>query len=427
MGVASSVTSRVTSGVASTVTGNILPLNELVAWGGDSRLDQGTFENTPSSIEFENNGMQHWALGLSGGRFRMRFADDYSVSGNSTQSVLESVPDLIATDCETVVVLTSINDRDAAVDADWTISRLIQIIQQITAAGKVLVLCNEMPVSYLDGTQTAYHIAVKNWINGQHKPADGVYVADTWGALESTPGSNTPASGVYRDTKHPSTLGAYLAGQALANVLETLRPYDPNVLPADASDSRLLSTNPFMTGTGGTIVPSKGGSGSIATGFTYTTSSSADGILCTMSKETLSDGNEWQKYVFSGTPADTGAVDLARQQSLQSGWTASSYCEAVLKVRMSTDFTSIRSVKSGVRIVGSEDNWHTSGDETVHSEDFMPTFASEIEMIIRTPRIQNPGSLTNLVLRPGLYPIGAEACAGTIWIGVCALMEYAGA
>lgn len=403
----------------------VLPSNRLVAGLGDSRISQATGIASPSAIVTINNGFHiYWAQGLSLGRCRTIAAHNIATAGWTTAQMLAAVGDVIATGAGTCVVLGSTNDDEE----DDSTGNLAAIIAALRAEDIVVILCNEMPrgdTTYpamrFEGSRLAKHLAVRDWCSAQHSPSSGVYVADTFGAI-AVPDSPTGDAvvGATRDGLHQSIGGALTLGRVVSAIYDQLWDYDPTVKPSSDSDPRLLSANPFMTGTGGGIVA--GATGSMAASHTFNRATNANGLAWTVSKVDVDSQNDVQRYTTGGTPAATGAVDLTRQQNLHSGLGADKYAEAVLHVIIGAGLVNIRGIFAGLRMIGAQDNWHCGGWMPGDSDTIV--LDEPVEMIIRSPRPQNPGSLTNLWLRPGSYPLGGAAGSGSFDILCSALLQY---
>lgn len=287
------------------------PSNNIIGAFGDSR-------SQPNSSDFIDTksitvqGYMAWALLQL--EFRARFGRNCnfgvggSQTGNSesapkgmTSSRLEEVANSAA---GVIIFLGGVNDPDAP----FSIANYITILNRLALAGKVVILCNELPFTSGNADQKAAQIARRNWLEDPQRKIDwpNIVQVDTFRAClkEGTICDFKDGFAPYQSTQdqgglHPLTEGNIVIGRTIGAAIAPMfanHPSDLN-LPTSTADLYNAATNPsgclvggfMMTGTGGTKdnVANPG----VPTGWNVTTTN-AGGATVTLSKTLDSLGNE---------------------------------------------------------------------------------------------------------------------------------------
>lgn len=241
-----------------------------------------------NSEERRNRGYWTWAEVLQGQLYDVvAYA---GVGGNNCAQMLARVnDDVIAYGPDVCVVMGGTNDISADRTYAAIIADLEDIYDALHAAGIHIIATTSVPsTSY--GTETKRQIFrdLATWVSG-YVAAHSAYMTycDT-GSLYADANEN-PLDGYTHDGVHPTALGAYTLGAALATAIAGIAP--ARNLWLDAGDPRLINYNTAMAGTGGT--KTSPATGTVATGY------SAAGS-CTASKVARDGGGEWQQLTFSG-------------------------------------------------------------------------------------------------------------------------------
>lgn len=274
---------------------------------GDSITSNGTY--IVSGNQFcEANGYTTWMQILS--RYRLRFPveNNFGVAGNSVAQMLARVGDVLAVHPDIVVVHGGTNDA-SGIAVSTTIAGLAAIYDTFALAGIAVIavpILGRASPNALTTTARKHAQQVNDWIRRQGETRKGFYVADCGLAFDDPATTDwQPRSNYTQDGIHPSPLGAFQIGNAVAAIINLLVP-DWRVATASATDIYDAAENPFgnlipngmMSGTGGTI------DGAVATGVVADNWHLGDtflgGATCVASKVTLSDGRTAQKIIVSG-------------------------------------------------------------------------------------------------------------------------------
>jgi hypothetical protein len=281
---------------------------------GDSRTGAITFGAPP---RINASGWAFWAEFWSRGRLDAGGDGvNFGVAGEGSDEILARVPDVLASDCDVVVLLSSVNDitgADSAGNVEATIRALI-------AGGKIVIVVPELPrIAGWSNARIAQHMAVRRRCQMLAESLRGCYIADPWQKM-ADPATGGIAAGLYYDVYvHMTKLGNCILGQAIADVAIGLTP-EPSLLPAVNvggydpvyNPAGNITNNALMTGTAGG--KGAGVTGNVADAWTMTTT--AD-LSAAASKVTV-DGVEWQQVVISGTAGDTSQyVEIAQNIPVQ--------------------------------------------------------------------------------------------------------------
>jgi lysophospholipase L1-like esterase len=319
---------------------NLLPIDSRLVFVGDSITANGYSTSGLAGGNAENyktNGYSVIANILSGSRFFVPYHGNQGVGGNLTQDVINRLTPIIALKPAVIVMLIGTNDIGAGL-APTTIqknmTKIIAAFKAINATIICLTITQRFTPYAFNGTQEGYRANMNSWIktNSDLIPVD----------LENIINSST----LLADGLHPNPQGAYLIGNAIANVLNTL------IVPGNIANSIFADNpynpNPFFFGTGGTT--SSPATGSTATGWTIT-GSSAGGATMVGSKDT----DDGQIITVSGTY--NGASRYVKLSTIVTNANAVSgdQIEGMLDFEILSSFSNIASINYTV------EGWDSTG------------------------------------------------------------------
>jgi lysophospholipase L1-like esterase len=252
-----------------------------IALLGDSRTDMVS-DNTASITQFAANGYFNWTRFLSGQRIYFDDTLNFGVSGDTIALCAARVPNVIASGASRCIVLIGTNDLAitpiATMIDEWT----NQIIIPLQNGGVQPIVMLEYPrvgISALAlGVKNQFNDYIRRFAQAQNSVPSSVrcILIDSQDYMEDYAGAAGSAlSGRLYDGTHPSMIGAYWLGKAVADVIDQL--YPPvrwSCSPADLYDATLnprgaLNANPALLGAAGLLVANTGvtPTGSVATGF----------------------------------------------------------------------------------------------------------------------------------------------------------------
>jgi lysophospholipase L1-like esterase len=402
-------------------------LKRNVAIIGDSRTFQCTSITAGSEYSKLAQGYIGWLQFLTRQRFNFKIADNYGVSGDSTDMVLARVPAMLkATKAYTIIVWVGTNDRNTTNNYDYshTIANLMQIRDLCLAAKRRVVFIAEGPRgnasntgNALTGTQLLNHLRVRQWLLTQ-RDVDNVYVADPWQYLAdpvSTLGYDLLSTS--KDGLHPNPLGAYYVALALQPLFEFLfSPVD--LLPASNTDQYdavnlpfgCLNTNPMMQGTAGTF--NTAASGSLAD--TY--SENATPTWTRVYSKVVSGNKTMQQVVIGGTGQNNSLS--VRQIITSTKLAVGDMIYALAEVEIDPNVANMSDIS--LRLM---ENSITIGDgRRALSTEVFPTINTTLKGVMRTP-VYQLGATTTVQLQMGFVPINAAALSATVRFGRMAVRK----
>jgi len=234
---------------------------QTIAYLGDSLMPASSYTyGTP----------HHWA-GVARSLLGHRYNDGLcaGVGGQTSTQIAARVGDVVTSGPTFCMVDSGVNDIGTGVAGSATvIANLTTIIDTLTAAGiKPIVLTMTPSVFINTPAELADAGRVNDWIKAL-PITRGVNVIDWRAAVvdfASTTGAWTAAWSA--DGVHPNEAGSVRLGQCVAEALDKIIMPGPGPLLSDAGiGSGILSTNPGMTGTSGTL--GTGVTGTAPTGYT---------------------------------------------------------------------------------------------------------------------------------------------------------------
>lgn len=241
-----------------------------------------------NSAERRNRGYWTWAEVLQGQLYDVvAYA---GVGGNNCAQMLARVnDDVIAYAPDFCVVMGGANDVAGGRTYAQIIADLEDIYDALHAADIHIIATTSIPsTSYASETQQTYFGDMVAWIES-YVAAHSAYMTFCDTATLYADEDWHPLDGYTHDGVHPTALGAFTLGTAIATAISGLAP--ARNLWLDAGDPRLINYNTAMAGAGGS--KTSPATGTVATGYNVAGS-------CTASKVARDGGGEWQQLTFAG-------------------------------------------------------------------------------------------------------------------------------
>ena len=352
--------------VAGSLSAMPTPSNNIYSTFGDSRV-QSSVGAPPASRLLPAPGFASWAQNKAGGRCWHDAVGGFGVGGDTTTDMVLRLPDVVANPAGTVVFLGGVNDTSGTA---W-LANYTEIFDTLSDAGKVIIVCNELPSNeYEDGQPSeaaqVQHLARHAWLSD---PARRV----TWPNLVQIntfdpclePNTNiTFKAGYAPDGLHPMVLGNSVIGGVIGDAFNELyADYAlQNTLPSSAADAYHVTTNPWgcilpnflLTGS---VTATAGVTGFMPTGWLYNVAS-AGGATITASKGVDDDGFDCQIIHVTGTPT-AGSKSLTFQcasnvAGVMNSVSPGEWLRTVGRVVVDAGGTGFRGFGVGATIVGND-------------------------------------------------------------------------
>lgn len=276
---------------------------QTIALLGDSITDQN-FQTTPPA--YQTNGFWTWAAIIL--RQRLTLAGVFGYAGQRISVVASHVPDVLAVNPGTVVVVAGTNDVPTNATLAQMQADMTDLLTALRAGGVRIVIGTLPPRASYTGSQQAVLFGYNRWL-AVYGASIGATVVD-WASVLTDPATGVYAAGMSPDGVHPDPLGAARMGARLAAALGPITPAtdaqsaggDPtNLLPNGAMTGGPVATNWF-------VKDLAGGTNNPAT------------VTPTKVARTDDVPGEWQQLVVATTPGASlwspGAVGYAAGDQL---------------------------------------------------------------------------------------------------------------
>lgn len=273
------------------------------AFQGDSITAQGSVAVSTLG-RYDAVGWQIWMNQLLNGRFKMIFANNQAVSGDTVQAQKADLEAGILNGKDFDCYFLKIGTNNYGDDIPATIALVSAMIDYVIA--NYHVPCFLLHVLHTnDGTRNTWVDAFNIALSAIGTKGGMLTIIPTNTYFDGGSISNTTADGI-----HPSQWGAYLMGKIAAETIVPL--FGANPLPDFAATSNICA-NGALAGSGGTA--GTGTTGTVAAN--WTTTGGGGGSTRVMSKEA---GTGYQKMAMTGatTQAD---VYMQIAQTVSSGFT----------------------------------------------------------------------------------------------------------
>lgn len=319
--------------------GAALAAQTKVALLGTSISAQNT--NYPAGgIQNLGRGYFTWAQILSGQRLAYDPANNYGVASDTIALAAVRVPAIIASGCKVCIVEVGANDPPggrtvAQMRSDMT----TLILQPLMRAGITPIVCTIAPRSGMTVAQNAAWAGFNAWLRDlsfgrsdllaasglPHPPV----ICDVVDSLEDKASAGlSPISTYTRDGTHPTGLGAFHWGRALASVISVLFPARPttsvsafDIYDATNNPAGNKTTRGALLGTGGSATTSGGltPTGAVATGWAVQRGTGTSAATLTASKENpRTDGpNSGERQILAVTSPGGGLTSELYVMQLQ--------------------------------------------------------------------------------------------------------------
>ncbi|WP_234085275.1 SGNH/GDSL hydrolase family protein [Azonexus sp. R2A61] len=342
-----------------------VPTNNLFSVLGDSRTQSATGD-FPATGTINASGYIAWALQAMG--YKAYASGNFGIGGsymipnnNATYSIRPRLPAVLADPASVVVFLCGVNDTSTPIET--LIPEYTYCFQQITAAGKILVVCNELPKTGISEAERTAQLARKAWLESPACAAISPLIVqlDTFAPMLKSGTTCDFKDGYAPDNLHPATLGNSVLGATIGAKLAQLFAAQTAYYNAPTgADDYNSSTNPtgclipnyMMTGTAGTAT---GVNGQVATGWSFATGN-AGGVTVDCSKGVDADGYDCQIIHVYGTPT-AGSKTLAFQSLNQTagnmGYIGSGdYIRSIARVKVDAGAVGFRGFGIGAKLQG---------------------------------------------------------------------------
>jgi hypothetical protein len=404
----------------------IRPRNTRVALLGDSIPFGNSFASSPTNIKLYGKGYGNWAAFMGRQRWTFDHEDNFGVAGDNTNDVVKRIDAALkATSAGTIILDCLTNDGPNGLNLATSKANYQLLVAKILEAGRVCVCITPRPrdITSAGLTMTAAqyrdHLARRDFVLGLHNPASGIYVVDMWRYLADPASTNGAFRAAFSyDGTHPSVLGGYWGGKALAELLGVGRgaglfPFR-DVLPGQNSDvfnatypRGCLNSNPMMQG-GATA----------ATGYTV---SGGSGVTATGSKVSPAGGRtDIQQIVLGGNATANADVFDFYQTISAANLAVGDVVEAFAEV----EYDSLSGLSAHGLALVDTGNFANLVGFLADSTDInaMPFVLPEaVSGVMRTPKFTLPSTTLRLGMRG--RAINGQPVAGTYRIGAMAVRK----
>ncbi|MBC7618007.1 MAG: hypothetical protein H7293_03270 [Candidatus Saccharibacteria bacterium] len=275
-----------------------MPLNNLVAIVGDGRTAISSKDSSVVQMGDKTAyGYTSWLEAAS--NYRAKVVGNYGVNPNTLDQMItrltsvETRGQILNSPASVFVFLGGLNNTTEAIGTVGP--KYLSLINQLTAAGKICVVMNELPNND-QNTQGAVQLGRRTYLDGAVYTNDARVVRfNSYDLMAQTPTSFLAKTGYYGDAVQPNMKGHRVLGTALGTLFNQLFASFP-------------VRNTLATVKGALATMFDGTTGSLGTGATgvMATDWNGDGIPAGLtvaySKGTDSDGYAQQIITVTGTP-----------------------------------------------------------------------------------------------------------------------------
>ena len=341
------------SNASSPATSALVLANNKIAVFGDSRSANAT-QNSNIATTSRVAAEAYIGYAMIASNFRGDFTGAYGVNANTLEVMLDRLGPTVQTrgqllsvepglSAGIVIFLGGVNNSASPISVTGPLYQ--SIFQQLADAGKVVIVCNEIP-SNTTGTASSEQVNRRTYLDSVTIGSNNgrIIHVNTFDSILQPGTTNTSKPGYFAegDLLHPGPSGNRVLGETIGVVLERILSEAGYAsrsakVPTMASQSVLL--NAMLTGTAGTIAPETAGAGGsnqngmsgagvtgpVADGWTFmrdsnlasllngTQSAAGDNLTVTLSKGTDSENFATQIIKVTG---QVGVVDAIYNLSL---------------------------------------------------------------------------------------------------------------
>lgn len=382
------------------------PVGSTLATLGDS-ISAVNSSGTATTAQKNALGFAAWACVLSRQRVVHTHALNFGVAGETSSQVLARVGQVVAARPNICTVLAGTNDGAISGGSATTIANLDAIYSALTGAGILVIAIPITPRGSGTTAERQRMLRVNDWI--KRRSGRNFIVLD----LTENFGHSAwvPKAGYTYDNLHPTPVGAFQIGKALAALVTALIPSAPapGVTTLDTYDavnnpSGNLLPNGVMAGTGGGLAT--GFTGQLANNHFINGTPAMQSTSVVFSKSTFADGiRAAQRVVWSGTYASALGFQIA-SNSTPAWASAGDVLEATIEVEVAAgsnahfsffDYTAWSSGYGG------------GTDLAISATNASPT--EGWSGILKTPPITVPAALTTLSIGLQFTAVGTSGTA----------------
>ena len=311
--------------------------NNKIAVFGDSRSANAT-QNSNIAATSRVTAEAFIGYAMIASNFRGDFTGAYGVNANTLEMMLDRLGPTVQTrgqllsvepglSASIVIFLGGVNNSASLISVTGPLYQ--SIFQKLADAGKVVVVCNEIP-SNTTGTASAEQVNRRTYLDSVTIGANNgrIIHVNTFDPILQSGTTNTSKPGYFAvgDLLHPGPSGNRVIGETIGVVLESILSAAGYAsrsakVPTLASQSVLL--NAMLTGSTGTIAPEAAGSegsnrnglsgagvaGPVADGWTF----ARDNNLATLLNGAQSGaGNNLSVTLSKGTDSENFATQVIK-------------------------------------------------------------------------------------------------------------------
>jgi hypothetical protein len=323
-----------------------------------SQTTSGTIGTNNSYTMFDaNKGFVPWLQAFLGGRLRL--VSNTAIGGtNTTQWIANGqVTTTVALTPAWCLVGAPTNDREQEFAIATTKANMTSIFDSLAAAGVKIVAMGLTPRSAMTAAQQAFTVDYNIWLRTLNRP--NFYVADPFRQL-----TNGGTSGTWVDASsqkwtqeglHPMSWACARMARVAADVMAPVVPYlDPrpsgglDFRSSGAASPNILLDAGLVDGTAGTV--GKGGTGTIASNFTLTSSDGANfagAVAASIVAATDQTSLPWQQLACTGS----ASKPRVNQTGITTGFTpGTSKIRAEVELDMDADLSGATKLALGVQV-----------------------------------------------------------------------------
>lgn len=411
-----------------------------VAIMGTSLVQQNTYSNSSGGIGSNVKSWIDWASYFGNGACEiLDYADttdytgwgvrkfvgtNFGVSGQTCDEIIARIPNVLKNkDLFDILILDmGTNDMGTSLTKEEIHSKRIQAVKRFTDAGVKVVLLTVLARNISSWPSGSSQRKKANWVNQKtrdyFKDKKNVVVHDwnqDWVDVTSTDGN--PMTAYDEDGIHFATRGGYRVGKGLWDrTLSKLLPLGHSRVTSpddkfDAIDNPygLLNSNPFMTGTGGTV--SAPNTGTAPTGYAVERNSgTACSAVASIVSNGVHDGNALRLvFTLSGTADEVFYVRTSPADTTHS--LGGKWVQPFVTVKTNTAADTIKCIKLVLIDQNNTNNRSESFREI--GTFYYPAEAIATGQIVGRP-IKLSAASTTLRLRVEIHVNGAGAVAPSI-------------
>ena len=326
-----------TSGSGTAATPALVLTNNQIAVFGDSRSANAT-QNSTIATTSRVTAEAFIGYAMIASNFRGDFTGSYGINANTLEMMLDRLGPTVQTRgqllsaepglSESIVIfLGGVNNTASPISVTGPLYQ--SIFQKLADAGKVVIVCNEIPSNTV-GTASAEQVSRRAYLDSLTIGANNgrIIHVNTFDPILQPGTTNTSKPGYFAagDPLHPGPTGNRVMGETIGAVLESILSAAGYAsrsakVPTLASQSVLL--NAMLTGSTGTIAPEAAGSGGsnrnglsgagvagpVADGWTFT----RDNNLATLLNGAQSGaGNNLSVTLSKGTDSENFATQVIK-------------------------------------------------------------------------------------------------------------------